>query len=185
MADKFGIIAKFDSPADIMHAAEKVRDAGYKCWDVITPFPIHGMDAAMGLKRSWVPRFTILGGTAGFLTGMSMIFFTSATDLDLGILSSGYELIVGGKPFFSPHFAFPVSYELTILFSAFASIAGMFILNKLPMHYHPVLKMDDVADSSDDKFFLYIEKQDPQFDDAKTAEFVQSLHPVKVSDLEE
>ncbi|MBD5778425.1 DUF3341 domain-containing protein [Pelagicoccus sp. NFK12] len=175
MADKFGILAKFDTPADIMHAAEKVRDAGFKRWDVITPFPIHGMDGAMGLKRSWVPRFTIVGGTTGFITGMSMIFYTNAFD---------YKILIGGKPLFSPFFAFPVSYELTILFSAFASIIGMFILNKLPMHYHSALKADKVAEMSDDKFFLYIESEDPQFDDAKTRTFIEGLHPVEVSDME-
>ncbi|MDQ8197214.1 DUF3341 domain-containing protein [Pelagicoccus enzymogenes] len=175
MADKFGILAKFDTPADIMHAAEKVRDAGFKRWDVITPFPIHGMDGAMGLKRSWVPRFTIVGGTTGFITGMSMIFYTNAFD---------YKILIGGKPLFSPFFAFPVSYELTILFSAFASIIGMFILNKLPMHYHSALKADKVAEMSDDKFFLYIESEDPQFDDTKTRTFIEGLHPVEVSDME-
>lgn len=185
MADKFGILAKFDTPADIMHAAEKVRDAGYKRWDVITPFPIHGMDAAMGLKRSLVPRFTICGGTIGFLTGMSMIFITNASNFELPFYIKGYQILIGGKPLFSPMFAFPVSYELTILFSAFASIAGMFILNKLPMHYHPALKIDNVAEASDDKFFLYIEKNDPQFDDAKTRAFIEGLHPVEVSDMEE
>ena len=73
MAKKFGLLAKFDTPADIMHAAEKVRDEGFKQWDVITPFPIHGMDPAMGLKRSIIPRFTIIGGTFGFTAGMLMI----------------------------------------------------------------------------------------------------------------
>ena len=185
MANNFGIIAKFDTPADVMHAAEKVRDAGFKRWDVITPFPIHGLDGAMGLKRSWVPRFTIVGGTIGFITGMSMIFIANASTLELPGYIKGYPLIVGGKPLFSPMFAFPVSYELTILFSAFASIIGMFLLNKLPMHYHPTLKMERMAEATDDKFFLYIEKEDPQFDDAKTRAFMKSLHPVELSDLEE
>lgn len=175
MADKFGILAKFDTPADIMHAAEKVRDAGFKRWDVITPFPIHGMDGAMGIKRSWVPRFTIVGGTIGFITGMGMIFYTNAVD---------YPIVVGGKPLFSPLFAFPVSYELTILFAAFASIAGMFIINKLPMHYHAALKTENIAEMSDDKFFLYIETEDPQFDAAKTRAFIEGLHPVEVSEME-
>ncbi len=176
MADKFGILAKFDTPADIMHAAEKVRDAGYKQWDVITPFPIHGLDPAMGIKRSWVPKFTIVGGTIGFVTGMSMIFFTNAFD---------YPILIGGKPLFSPHYAFPVSYELTILFSAFASIFAMFFLNRLPMHYHPMLKVDNIAESSNDKFFLYIETADSQYDDAKTRAFIEGLRPVEISDMEQ
>ena len=185
MADKFGILAKFDTPADIMHAAERVRDAGYKAWDVITPFPIHGMDAAMGLRRSLVPRFTIIGGTIGFIAGMSMVFITNASDLSLPFNITGYQILIGGKPLFSPHFAFPVSYEMTILFSAFAAIFGMFVLNKLPMHYHPFLKIENIAEASDDKFFLYIEKDDPQFDEAKTRAFVEGLHPVEISELEE
>ena len=175
MANQFGLLAKFDTPADIMHAAEKVRDAGYKQWDVITPFPIHGMDPAMGLKRSIVPRFTIVGGTTGFLTGMSMIFFMNAFD---------YKILIGGKPLFSPIFAFPVSYELTILFSAFASIIGMFIMNKLPMHYHPVLKYDKISEGTDDKFFLYIENDDPQFNEEKTRAFLNDLGPVEIAELE-
>lgn len=184
MADTFGILAKFDTPADVMHAAEKVRDAGFKRWDVITPFPIHGLDGAMGVRRSMVPRFTIVGGTIGFITGMSMIYITNASTLELPFVQ-GYPLIVGGKPFFSPFYAFPVSYELTILFSAFASIIGMFILNALPKHYHPALKHEKVAEGSDDKFFLYIEKSDPQFNEAKTRSFIEGLHPVEIADMEE
>ena len=184
MANQHGLIAKFANPADIMHAAEKVRDAGYKNWDVITPFPIHGMDPAMGLKRSLVGRFTIVGGAIGLVSGMLMIWFTGASDLSLPYMD-GYKLIVGGKPYFSPQFAFPVSYEMTILFSAFASIGGMFILNRLPRHHHPVLKGKDVAAGTDDSFFLYIENEDPQFDEDKTRAFLNDLSPVEVGELEE
>lgn len=184
MDKQHGLIAKFDTPAGIMHAAEKVRDAGFKKWDVITPFPIHGLDSAMGLKRSVVGRFTICGGTFGLTAGMLMIWFTGGSELSLPFMD-GYKLIVGGKPYFSPQFAFPVSYEMTILFSAFASIGGMFILNRLPRHHHPVLKYKDVRASSDDKFFLYIENEDPQFDDEKTRVFLNELEPVEVGELEE
>ncbi len=184
MAKQHGLIAKFDTPAGIMHAAEKVRDAGFKKWDVIAPFPLHGLDTAMGIKRSPVGRFTIVGGTIGLVSGMLMIWFTSASDLSLPYME-GYQLIVGGKPLFSPQYAFPVAYEMTILFSAFASIGGMFILNKLPMHYHPVLKYKDVAASSDDTFFLYIENEDPQFDEDKTRAFLGELEPLEVGELEE
>lgn len=158
-ASTHGVIATFDTASDIYHAAEKVRDAGFKNWDCITPCPVHGLDGAMGVKRSKVPRFSLAGGIIGFITGMSMIFFTGAVD---------YPLIVGGKPFFSPMFAFPVSYELTILFTAFATIGGMFFLNGLPMHYHPVLKTDHIHRGLDDKFLIVIESSDPNYDNAKT-----------------
>ncbi|MBL4575450.1 MAG: DUF3341 domain-containing protein [Opitutaceae bacterium] len=172
----YGLLARFDTPAAIMSAAEKVRDAGYKKWDVITPFPIHGMDGAMGLRRSRVPRFTLVGGSLGFTIGMSMIFFMNKFD---------YPLIVGGKPFFSPMFAFPVSYELTILLAAFGTIIGMFLLNRLPMHYHPILKYDDIHKSSDDQFFLVIENSDPEFNKAETNKLLSDVGSLEIQELEE
>ena len=121
-AQPYGLIATFKTAPDLYHAAEQVRDAGYRQWDCITPFPVHGLDKAMGLRRSIVPRISLAGGITGFCTGMSLIWWTGAWN---------YPLIVGGKPFFSPMFAFPVSYELTILFTAFATIIGMFVVNGL------------------------------------------------------
>jgi hypothetical protein len=174
-AQPYGLIASFDSAADIYHAAEKVRDAGYKFWDCITPCPVHGLDGAMGVRRSKVPRFSLVGGIIGFFTGMSMIWFMNAYD---------YPLIVGGKPYFSPLFAFPISYELTILFTAFATIAGMFILNRLPMHYHPVLKHDLILRGLDDRFLIVIEARDPKFDVTTTRALIESIGGKEIGHLE-
>jgi hypothetical protein len=174
-AQPHGLIATFDTAPDVYHAAEKVRDAGYKSWDCITPFPLHGLDKAMGVKRSNVPRFSLAGGIIGFCTGMSMIWFMNAFD---------YPLVVGGKPYFSPMFAFPVSYELTILFTAFATIGGMFFLNGLPMHYHPVLKHDDIHRAMDDRFFIVIEASDPKFDGARTRALLEKAGGKDIKELE-
>lgn len=171
----YGLIATFDSTPDLYHAAEKVRDAGYKNWDCITPFPVHGLDKAMGLKRSIVPRISLAGGITGFCTGMSMIAFMNWYD---------YPLTVGGKPFFSPMFAFPVSYELTILFTAFATIIGMFIVNGLPMHYHPVLKYDNIRRGMDDTFFIVIEARDPRFNLANTRALLEQAGGKEIKELE-
>ena len=161
MAEKpYGLIATFDTPGAVLEAAVLVRDAGYRNWDCITPFPVHGLDSAMGVGRSRVPRISLIGGITGFCTGMSMIWFMDRFD---------YPITVGGKPFFSPLFAFPVSYELTILFTAFATIGGMFFLNGLPMHYHPVLNYADIRRGTDDLFFIVIERSDPKFNAAYTA----------------
>src|SRR5947209_4173439 len=165
-APSYGLIATFANAADVYHAAEKVRDAGYRNWDCITPCPIHGLDKAMGLRRSIVPRISLAGGITGFFTGMSMIWYTDQFD---------YPLTVGGKPFFSPMFAFPVSYELTILFTAFATIIGMFIVNGLPMHYHPVLKYDQIRRGMDDTFFIVIEARDPRFNLANTRSLLEKI----------
>lgn len=174
-APSFGLIATFDTAAEIYHAAEKVRDAGYQFWDCITPCPVHGLDGAMGVKRSAVPRFSLVGGIIGFTTGMSLIFYTNAVD---------YPLIVGGKPYFSPMFAFPVSYELTILITAFFTIGGMFFLNRLPMHYHPVLKTDKIVRGLDDKFLLFIETRDPKFDAVTTKALLVSAGGKEIEELE-
>jgi hypothetical protein len=174
-APSYGLIAAFDTARDIYLAAQKVRDAGYRNWDCITPCPVHGLDGAMGLKRSIVPRISLAGGITGFCTGMSLIWYTDAFD---------YPLVVGGKPFFSPLFAFPVSYELTILFTAFATIIGMFVVNGLPMHYHPVLKYDQVARAMSDRFFIVIEARDPRFNLANTRALLEQAGGQEIKELE-
>jgi hypothetical protein len=174
-APNYGLIATFKTTPDLYHAAEKVRDAGYRYWDCITPFPVHGLDKAMGLRRSIVPRISLAGGITGFCTGMTMIWWTGGWD---------YPLTVGGKPLFSPMFAFPVSYELTILFTAFATIIGMFLVNGLPMHYHPVLKYDQIKSGMDDTFFIVIEARDPRFNLANTKALLEKAGGLEVKELE-
>jgi Protein of unknown function (DUF3341). len=174
-APSYGLVATFETAAAVYHAAEQVRDAGYKNWDVITPCPIHGMDKAMGVKRSIVPRISLAGGITGFTTGMTMIWYTNQYD---------YPLVVGGKPFFSPMFAFPVSYELTILFTAFATIIGMFLVNGLPMHYHPVLKSPKIRRGLDDQFLIVIEARDPRFNAANTKALLEKIGGKDVQELE-
>ena len=107
----------FNSAKDIFEAAGKVREKGYTNWECYTPIPIHGLDAQMGYSRSKVPCFTLAGGVTGFFTGMLIVWFMNSYD---------YPLIVGGKPYFSAIFPFPVFYELTILFAAFGTLFGMF-----------------------------------------------------------
>jgi len=176
MKTPYGLIAAFDRTPDLYHACERVRDAGYRQWDALTPFPVHGLDAAMGIRRSKLPRISFAGGLTGFTTGMTLIWWTGATD---------YPLIVGGKPLFSPMFAFPVSYELTILFTAFATIIGMFLVNGLPMHYHPVMKAPQFVRALDDRFFIVIEAADPKFHATATREFLAALGGQDIAELED
>ena len=176
MTKPYGLVAAFDSTPALYHACERVRDAGYTQWDAITPFPVHGLDAAMGMRRSRVPRISLTGGVIGFATGMSLIWWTGAWD---------YPLIVGGKPYFSAMFAFPVSYELTILFTAFATIIGMFVLNRLPMHYHPVQKAPQFVRAMDDRFFIVIEAGDPKYHPAATRALLEQGGGHDIAELEE
>lgn len=162
----YGLMAVFDTPADAMHAAEQVRDAGYSKWDVHTPFPVHGMDTAMGLRNSPVGWFTFAGGAIGYTTGMIMIWWMNAYD---------YKIVIGGKPMFSPFFTFPVSYELTILLASFGSLIGMFLLNRLPRLHHPLLKNRKFcAGATHDKFIVVIETADPKFNDQETRKLLAS-----------
>jgi hypothetical protein len=161
----YGLLAEFDTAADILHAAEAVRDAGFRRWDVFTPFPVHGMNQAMGVRGSKVGWFSFLGGVTGYTTGMIMIWWMNGFD---------YAIPVGGKPMFSPFSAFPPSYELTILFGSFGAILGMLFLNRLPRLYHPLLKNRRFARATHDGFFLVIETDDPKYAEPGTRELLES-----------
>jgi hypothetical protein len=172
----YGLIAEFDTPADAMHAAEKVRDGGFRKWDVFTPYPVHGMDKAMGLKNSKVGWFAFLGGVTGYTCGMLMIWWMNAVD---------YPILVGGKPMFSPYSAFPPSYELTILLGSFGSLFGMLFLNRLPRLHHPLLKHRRFALATHDKFFLVIETADPKYSEIETRKLLEALGSKRIEMVEE
>ena len=176
MSTPYGIIAEFNTPADAMHAAEKVRDAGFRKWDVFTPFPVHGMDKAMGLRNSKVGWFSFLGGVIGYTTGMLMIWFMNQFD---------YPVLIGGKPLFSPFSAFPPSYELTILLGAFGALGGMLILNRLPRLHHPLLKHKRFELVTHDKFFLVIETADPKYRESETRKLLESTGSKRIEMVEE
>jgi hypothetical protein len=175
-AKPYGIIAEFETSAAILHAAEKVRRAGYRRWDVFTPFPVHGMDRAMGLKNSKVGWFSFLGGVTGYTTGMVMIWWMNAVN---------YPIVIGGKPMFSPYGAFPPSYELTILFGAFGAIGGMLFLNRLPRLHHPLLKHKRFALATHDKFYLVIETADPKYSETETRHLLEAAGSRHIELVEE
>ena len=173
---KYGLLAEFETPAATMEAAAKVRDAGFKRWDVFTPYPVHGMDAAMGLGNSQVGWFTFLLGCTGMTCGMLMIWFMNAYD---------YPLVVGGKPLFSPMSSFPVCYEMTILFGAFGSLGGMLFLNRLPRWYNPLFHSERFRNVTHDRFFICIEAGDPQYNDSETRKLLEALGSRHVEEVRE
>lgn len=155
----YGIIAEFDTPADILQATRMVHGAAFTRWDVFTPFPVHGMDGAMGIRNSLVGWFSFLGGAAGYTGGMVMIWYMNAYD---------YPIVIGGKPMFSPFYPFIPCFELTILLAAFGAVLGMLFLNRLPRLHHPLLKHRRFAQATHDKFYLVIECDDPEYSEAAT-----------------
>ncbi len=172
----YGIIAEFLTPADAIHAAEMVRDAGFRKWDVYTPFPVHGMDQAMGLDNSKVGYIAFAGGLTGYFSGMLMIWWMNAVD---------YPIMIGGKPMFSPYGAFPPCYELTILLGAFGSLFGMLALNRLPRLHHPLLKHRRFALASHDRFFVVIETADPKYSETETRKLLTSAGSQRIELVEE
>jgi hypothetical protein len=164
-AEIHAVMGVFDTPAEAMHAAEQVRDGGFRRWDVHTPFPVHGLDAAMGLKNSKVGWFSFIGGASGYTIGMLMIYWMNAVD---------YDIVVGGKPMFSPFFAFPVSYECTILLAAFGTLFGMAFLNRLPKLHNPLLANRTFCQgATHDKFIVVIETSDPRYSQVETRELLE------------
>lgn len=167
-APLFGMAAQVPSAKALYHAAERVRDAGYRRWDVYSPFPIHGMDQAMGLKKSWLSALVFCGGLTGFTIAIILTFYPSTIE---------YPLIVAGKPvnFFTVPAFFPIMFELTVLLSAFTATFGMLALNGLPRWNHPMFNWDRFKQVSDDGFFLAIEATDPQFDEEATRAMLEGL----------
>ncbi len=170
------LLAQFDTTADVLHAAEKVRDAGYTQWDTHSPFPIHGMDKAMGLKDSFLGLLVFVGGLTGVTTAVVMIWWMNGVD---------YPIIIGGKPPFSLPSSVPIMFELMVLFSALTTVFGMFGINKLPRHHHPIFESDRFRAATNDKFFISVEADDPKFDPERTRAFLNELHPVGIELLEE
>jgi len=150
----YGVMAEFASPADLMRAAERLRSRGYKNIEAYSPFPIHGIDKVLGHAGSKVPWIVLMGAVVGGLSGLALQWWTSAVS---------YPIRVGGKPYFSIPAFVPITFELRVLFSAFAAILGMLALNKLPQPYHPVFNHSRFRFVSDDKFFLAVESGDPMF----------------------
>jgi hypothetical protein len=182
----YGLMAEFDSPAAILEAAERVRDAGYKWWDCHTPFPVHGLDQAMGIRPTILPWLVLGGGLLGAFLGMFLQLFTNAAGFEIWafVWVRGYEFLISGKPFASIPAFIPVTFETTILLSASVAAIGMLILNGLPRWYHPVLKSERFVRASDDRFFLVIEAKDPKFNRSRTEQFMQELKPLSIDELE-
>jgi hypothetical protein len=170
------ILAEFEKPDALIHAAEKVRDAGYQKWDVHTPYPVHGMDAAMGLGDSRLGWLVLIMGLSGLASAAALMIWANGIE---------YPIIIGGKPPISIPSMIPICFELTILFSALGCFFGMLGFNNLPKHHHPVFYSDRFRSFSADKFFISVEAADPQFDVAGTRRFLESLHPAHVELVEE
>jgi hypothetical protein len=170
----YGLGAEFSSAAALLEAAKKIYAYGFKKWDVYSPFPIHGMDHAMGFKRSRVSLFSLIGGFTGLTTGFVLIYYTSALN---------YPLIVQGKPYFALEPSLPIFFELTILLTAFGTILGLLLLTLLPRLHHPVFNWDRFQRATDDGFFLVLEVADPKFDPTASRQLLQGMGGTHITEI--
>jgi heme A synthase len=175
-AKTYGLMAEFDSPGAVLYAAEKVRDAGYRRWDVFTPFPIHGLDKVMGYRNSHVGWVSLAFGAGAFFSVVFLIWYCNTYD---------YPLIVGGKPMFSAPMTFVPAYILLILGAAVGALVGMLGLNQLPRLHHPLLAKKRFDLVTRDKFVIVIGANDEKFGGEETRQLLQSVGGTHIETVEE
>ncbi len=172
---EIGVLAEYDTPRAVFHACEQIRDAGFRRFDAYTPFPVHGLDKAMGLGPSYLPWLVLIAGITGASLAMWLMVWTSAYD---------YPLNIGGKPTFSIPAFIPITFEVTILFSGLTAVFGMFALNGMPTYHHPLFDVARFAKATDDKFFVLIEKKDTKYERDTVTNFLRQTGATSITVVE-
>ncbi|AKT43935.1 DUF3341 domain-containing protein [Chondromyces crocatus] len=170
----YGLMGYFTTPADLFHACESLRDAGYVHFDAHTPFPVHGLEKAMGLKASRLPWFVLLGGFTGLSSAIALAWYTQAYD---------YPLSISGKLPFSYQVFVPIFFELTILFSALTCFVAVWAFGKLPTFSHPTMTHPAFPRATDDAFFISVEARDPKYDAGSTRRLLEKLGALDVQEV--
>jgi hypothetical protein len=168
----YGLMAEFDDATSLVAATERAHDAGYRCMDAYSPFPIEELHEALGSHHTRLPLIVLIGGLVGCLGGYALEYWVSVM---------AYPLNIGGKPLHSWPAFIPVTFECTILVAALSCVLGMLALNGLPQPYHPVFNVPRFALASRNRFFLCIESKDPKFDVEATRHFLETLNPREVT----
>jgi hypothetical protein len=162
----YGVTGEFGSPEELLTAVRSLRDNGYTKMDAFTPFPVHGLDKALGLGRSQLGYLVFGAGLVGTASALLLQWWTGAVD---------YPLVIGGKPLFAVEFSVPITFELAVLFAAFAAVGGMLAWNGLPRLHHPVLTAETYRQATNDAFVLVVEGEDPKFDADGCKRLLESL----------
>ncbi|HET9954929.1 MAG TPA: quinol:electron acceptor oxidoreductase subunit ActD [Polyangiaceae bacterium] len=171
-----GLLAEYQSPWDLVDASKKVRDAGFERWDTYSPFPIHGIDNAMGIRMTVLPWLTLAAGLVGLFFAATLQYWTNGVD---------YPWIISGKPFWSIPANVPIMFELMVLFAGITTVVSMLVLNGLPELSNPLDLKERFGRATDDRFFLMIQASDPKFDGHKTRALLESTHPVVLDEVKE
>ena len=170
----YGLMAEFATPTDVVEAAKRTHEAGYRKIDAYSPFPIEELAEAIGFHREGVALVTLIGGLLGMFGGYMLQYW---------IHNINYPTNIGGRPFNSWPAFIVVTFEMTILFAGIAAVFGMLALNGLPMPYHPVFNVERFAFATKDRFFLIIFSSDAKYEAAETRRFLESLEPRSISEV--
>ena len=170
----YGLMAEFATPTELVVAARRTREAGFRKFDAFSPYPMHELDEAMDLHDNRVAKFTFIGGLCGCVGGFSLASWCAAV---------AYPLNIGGRPLISVPMFIPVTFECTILLAGLTAAISMLVMNGLPSPYHPVFNVDPFAGASRSKFFLCIESADPKFDRHATENFLAGLNPSEIAEV--
>jgi len=162
----WGALGELSTPAELLRAARGLREAGYERVDAHSPFPVHGLERALGLARSPVPWFVLVLGLGGAAAGMALQWWVSV---------EAYPLVISGKPFFSWPAFVPIMFECGVLGGALGAIFGFLAMARLPRHHHPLFESQRFERMSDDRFFLSVEAEDPLFDREGTLALLRRL----------
>src|SRR5215471_14043727 len=171
-----GLLAEYENPAALIRGAEKVRNAGFRNWDTFSPFPVHGIDGAMGIKPTILPWIILGGGLTGCAPALGFQYSANGVD---------YPFLISGKPFWSVAANIPITFELTVLFSALTAVFGMLALNKLPLPAHPLDLKERFARATDDRFYVLVQASDPVFDERDTRTLLEQSGATAVEDVPE
>jgi len=171
-----GILAEFKNPKELTDVAKDMVSAGYTKFDTYSPFPIHGIDKAMNLKKSKLGWIVFGHALIGFTGAISMMYFMAVMD---------YPMNISGKPFFNAPAWVPITFELTVLLSAFGAVFGMFFLNGLPKLHNPLFNVERFKKATDDGFFACIEAEDDKFEAEKVKDLFEKAGATYIEEVYE
>ncbi|MEW5882741.1 MAG: DUF3341 domain-containing protein [Armatimonadota bacterium] len=169
-----GFTAHYETPEALIEAARRAREAGYSRLDALTPYAVEGLVEALGQRDDRVPKIVLAGGVLGALSGFSLQVYVAAFD---------YPMNIGGRPNISWPSFIPITFECGVLAAALSALVGMLMLNGLPRPHHPVFDAPEIERVTDDRFVLFIESDDPQFNTSETREFLKATGAVSVQEV--
>jgi hypothetical protein len=181
----FGYVAEYTTAGEVMRAAESVRDAGYSKWDCLTPYPVHGLDRAMGVKATILPWIVLGAGLTGFAIAVMMQWYVNSPQTESSglYILSGYPLNISGKPYWSLPANIPVIFELTVLIASLTTFFGVWLLSRLPRFYHPLFNVARFRRVTDDRFFIFIEAADGKFNRKESLALLESTGAAAIEEV--